>query len=96
MRKEEFFKMNLGKYIVTDGLYKYVLDILLTEDNNRCHKIKEYGSLSYSPHIIMFEYISTDDGYNEKCLNAMSRVGRLMIHSTDTFDILSKLSICDG
>lgn len=93
MRKEDLFTMELGKYVLTDGIYKYELDISLTDEGERCYDISGYGSLPFSAHIFMVEDILSDEYGEEKILSAMSGVGGLIIHSDDTFSMLKELSI---
>jgi hypothetical protein len=92
MKKEELFKMELGHYNLTDGIYNYEMEISLTNDykKERCYRIIENGSISSNRGLFMIEDLDID---GDKILYAIMSVGGITIHTTDTYSMLSKLKI---
>jgi hypothetical protein len=94
MKKEELFKMQLGDYSLTDGIYNYEMEISLTNDykKERCYTIIEKGCLS-NKRLFMLEDFDID---KEKILHAIMSVGGIAMHSTNTYSMLSKLRIVEN
>lgn len=98
MRKQDLFKLAIGTYNLKDDIYKYTLEVNISEDGVRCYVINEVGFFN---HIVLIEGYENETGgcsfypgdIKYKVLSAIMRMGGLFIHSSDTYDMLSGLEL---
>lgn len=90
MSIDDFSRLKLGEYELTDGLYNYKLIIDLTTDGHRIYSIKSKDALGSSYFNI---HESTDKHSGKKKVIYSAKIGAIFIHSTDRPDNISKLKI---
>ena len=83
MTKEELFKLEIGDYKLTDGIYDYEMNVSI-EETDKIYAIYEKGK-KMSDGLFLIKN-------NKGSLVALSGVGGLLIQTED-FNILERLKI---
>jgi hypothetical protein len=93
MNKEELLKLNVGVYELTDNIdnYNYTLQVLLDDNNKKCFRIKEKGSLSRNSFFITEDVEKDDDGNEYGILYCIASIGGLSVHTVDGYKIINEL-----
>ena len=92
MKKRDLFRMKLGNYELTDGIYNYILRIGLFDDGQRYYKITEKGYDKIKHSLTIHEDIEqNDNGFEYKTLSALTFIGGISIHSDNVFAMIIDL-----
>lgn len=94
MTQKDLIRLPLGKYNLTDGIWRYNLKKLITPDGKVMYSIIEPISRQ---HFALFErnedVFDDSDKYKQKRLSGCMSVGGLHIYSTDVYDTIRPLKI---